>query len=340
MDRYKKACTEFEKKLPKNDNINRTGNAILLNILYMQVVGNELLYRYENRDSNIAKRIEIDRAKDKRLSDSRLTDEPYCQHCSKQGLRIIDKMLLYKDKYDPNMPEEVLFMLRCPHCKKRSAFWEDGNEWKSSPTLCPKCQTEMDYKTSETKKVLIFTYTCPSCSHSYEDKTTKAHNKEKTDPNYNKDRAHFCLLDNEFRNRLVKSRHNIEEMAKVGKEYIEKEAEKPIYDAIQKMKRPKIAELAILLSPELEKAGFIEFRLDKPEVGKDVIIGFSCLDNKSERNDYDSERILKKTIKKVLSDTNWRLMSDGIHYRLGYLSGRIRAYEREEELKDLVRKTK
>ncbi len=33
-------------------------------------------------------------------------------------------------------------------------------------------------------------------------------------------------------------------------------------------------------------------------------------------------------------------MSDGIHYRLGYLSGRLRAYEREEDLKNLVMKSK
>ena len=33
-------------------------------------------------------------------------------------------------------------------------------------------------------------------------------------------------------------------------------------------------------------------------------------------------------------------MSDGISYRLGYLNGRLRAYEREEDLKELVVKTK
>ena len=33
-------------------------------------------------------------------------------------------------------------------------------------------------------------------------------------------------------------------------------------------------------------------------------------------------------------------MSDGIHYRLGYLSGRLRAYEQEEDLKNLVMKDK
>lgn len=31
-------------------------------------------------------------------------------------------------------------------------------------------------------------------------------------------------------------------------------------------------------------------------------------------------------------------MSDGISYRLGYLSGRLRAYEGEEDLKNLVMK--
>lgn len=33
-------------------------------------------------------------------------------------------------------------------------------------------------------------------------------------------------------------------------------------------------------------------------------------------------------------------MSDGISYRLGYLNGRLRAYEREEDIKNLVMKSK
>ena len=105
---------------------------------------------------------------------------------------------------------------------------------------------------------------------------------------------------------------------------------------MKEMKKPKIAELTPLLQPALEKAGYIEFSLDKPEMGKDVFIGFSCLDTKSDRNDYDSKKTLEKLVKKVLADTNWRLMSDGVLYRLGYLNGRVRAYEREDDLKQLV----
>ena len=122
------------------------------------------------------------------------------------------------------------------------------------------------------------------------------------------------------------------------KEIKEKEDNKHIYDAVAELKKSKIAELTELLSPALEKAGYIEFSLDKPEIGKDVFVGFNCLDSKTEREDYDSRKTLKKLIDKTLANTNWRLMTDGISYRLGYLTGRLRAYEQEEDLLKLVKR--
>jgi hypothetical protein len=163
---------------------------------------------------------------------------------------------------------------------------------------------------------------------------------EKPDPDYDKDHAYFCLHDKEFRERLIKIRQDFEAMAQLGKEFKEKEDNKHIYDAMKEVKKPKIAELTPLLAPALEKAGYIEFSLDKPEMGRDVFIGFSCLDSKSGREDYDSRKTLKKLVDKALIDTNWRLMSDGISYRLGYLNGRIRAYEQEEDIKKLVMQTR
>lgn len=342
MVHYEKFHADFEKKLPKDDKIDRPGNALLLNVFYMQTVGNELLHRYEKREEYINDWMEKDGAKDEQVSTARLSEEPYCNHCSKQGLRITDKSLMHRKenaKYDD--PEEVLFMLNCPHCDKISAFWEDGTTWKPKPTLCPKCKSEVTHKTTTTTKSFIFTYTCPSCGHSYKDKMDRVSKKEeKTDPNYDKDRVTYCLLDKEFRDRLFAIKQGFKDMARLGKEMKEKEDNKHIYDAINEMKKPKIAELSTILAPALEKAGYIEFSLDKPEVGRDVFVGFSCLDSKSDRGDYDSEKTLKKAIERALLDTNWRLMSDGIHYRLGYLSGRLRAYEQEEDLKKLVTKSK
>ncbi len=74
-------------------------------------------------------------------------------------------------------------------------------------------------------------------------------------------------------------------------------------------------------------------------MGRDVFVGFSCLESKSDREDYDSRKTLKKLVDSILRDTNWRLASDGISYRLGYLNGRVRAYEGEEALKELVIKS-
>lgn len=329
---------EIKRNLPKGEKLDKPGNAFALNLFYMQVVGNDLLRRYEERENGITEWMARDRAKDEQIATARLTSEPVCRHCGKQGLRLTDKMLIHRgDHYDSNEPEEVLFTLRCPHCEKNTAIWQDGTVWAPKPTHCPKCSAVMTKKTTTTKKATVFTYICSSCGHTYKDKLDfSKKEEEKPDPDFDKDRAHYCLHDTGFRERLFKMRHDFEEMARLGKEFKEKEDNKHIYDAMKEMKKPKIAELNTILAPALEKAGYIEFSLDKPEMGKDVFVGFNCLDGKSDRNDRDSEKTLKKTVEKALQDTNWRLMSDGILYRLGYLNGRLRAYEREEDLKKLV----
>jgi hypothetical protein len=338
---YNNFYTEFESKLPADDKISRPGNAALLNVFYMQTVGNELIRRYQGRDATIEQWMAKDEAKDDQIATARLTEEPYCRHCGKQGLRIIDKSLMHrKKKHDIGDPEEVLFMLKCPHCDKNSAFWEDGTAWKPKPTLCPKCNTEVTHTTTSTKKAITFVYSCPSCKYSYKDKMSLTDKKEVPDPNYEKDRIRYCLLDKEWRDKLFEIQRGLKEMAELSKRFKEKEENKDIYDAVTEMKKPKIAELVPLLSPILEKAGYIEFHLDKPEMGRDVYVGFSCLDNKSGRDDYDSRKTLKKLVDSALSDTNWRLMSDGISYRLGYLNGRVKAFEGEEALKNLVMKAK
>lgn len=340
MGHYDKFYSEFESKLPKGEKIAKHGNAFLLNIFYMETVGNELIRRYEKRESTISDWIARDEAKDEQIAGARLSEEPYCHHCGKQGLRIIDKSLMHRgEKYEIDDPEEVLLMLKCAHCEKNSAFWEDGTAWKVKPTLCPKCNSAVTHRTTKTKKAITITYTCTKCKHIFKDKMDLADKKEKPDPHFDEDRIHFCLVDNEFRDRLFKMKRDFAAMAQLGKEMQEQRDNKHIYDAVKDMKKPKIAELIPLLSEPLEKAGYIEFHLDKPDMGRDVYVGFSCLDSKSDRSDYESRKTLKKLVDNALSDTNWRLMSDGISYRLGYLNGRVKAYEGEEALKELVIKS-
>lgn len=341
MVHYDKFLIDFESKLPKGEKLDKPGNAFVVNVFYMQTVGNELIHRYEKRESTINEWIARDEAKDEQIASARLSEEPYCHYCGKHGLRIIDKSLMHRgNNYEIDDPEEALFMLQCLHCEKNSAFWEDGTAWKVKPTLCPKCNSDVTHKTNKTKKAITITYTCTSCSHTFKDKLDLSTKEEEPDPHFDEDRIHFCLVDKEFRDRLFSMKRDFEGMSQLGKEMQEKRDNKHIYDAVMEMRKPKIAELIPLLSEPLEKEGYIEFHLDKPEMGRDVYVGFSCLDSKSDRKDYDSRKTLKKLVDSALEDTNWRLMSDGISYRLGYLNGRVKAYESEEDLKKLAMKSK
>lgn len=323
-------------KMPENEE-NKYRNSWHLNHLYMITVGSKLVDRYNDRESAIAAMMADDEARDVRMSAARLNAEPYCEHCGKTGLRITDKMFMHRDGKDD---EDVLFMLRCPRCEKNTAVWEDSSLWERRHTKCPNCQSVMEEKSNRRAEVITTTYTCPKCSHMYEDKLDLKREEEPEDPDYDEDRRIYCLQDETIRKEHQDAKYRLDDLIRLGKEMKEKQDNADIYDAVAAIKKPKIAELIPLLQPVLEKAGYIEFSLDRPEMGKDVFVGFNCLDTKSDRNDYDSTKTLEKLVKKTLADTNWRLMSDGIRYRLGYLSGRIRAYEREEDLKQLVTKGK
>lgn len=298
--------------------------------------------RWEKRDAEIQEMMDADEAKDIQLAEAHLTSEPICMHCSKTGLRIMSKDLMHRgENYKYDDPEEVLIMLECPACKKRSAFWEDGELWERLTTRCPKCRAVMKETTRRSGEAIITTYSCPECRHVYKDTldlSSPPKVDKKPDPHYAEDKKRFCLSEEEGK-KYQEARRNWDGLQSVFEDMKERQDNKHIYEAVKEMRKPKIAELAPILTPVLEKGGYIEFHLDKPEMGRDVYVGFSCLDSKSDRGDYDSRKTLKKLVDKALEDTNWRLMSDGIAYRLGYLNGRVRAYEGEEAMKELVKKS-
>jgi hypothetical protein len=99
-----------------------------------------------------------------------------------------------------------------------------------------------------------------------------------------------------------------------------------------------VNELEKLLNKSLSKTNYIKMTFDKPEINQHVIIPFTVQDSDAKRNQRTSEYELKKIVRKTLLNTNWRLMTDGVNYRLGYLSGRLKGYENQEDLMNLVNK--
>ncbi len=336
MDSFFRLRDELKKKLPKKE-FEAQSTLFWLDKLCDMLVMWPCGERWEKRGREIDSMMLADGNKDRQLENARLRQEPVCKHCGKIGLRITSKYLMHRNGYSQDVPEEVLFMLDCPACEKRSSYWESGESFERQSTLCPKCQSEMKERDSRKGKIITTTYTCSKCKHSYKTALDLRSKPEEPDPDFEKHKAIFCF-DNKTGLEYLQRRNNWKAFQEMMDREKEKEQNEALYGLVAKIKRLKIAELIELMEKELKKVEFIEVRFEKPEIGKDVIVSFSCLDGDSKRSAYDSEKILKRTVKKTLHPTNWRLMTEGVSYRLGYLTGRVRAYENEEDLVRLIEK--
>ncbi len=322
-------------EMKDDDKENKT--AKLKNQLKVTIVAPTMLYvikgqRYADKNRTIAEWMNLDRQKDAKLDNAQEPKNIFCSNCS-SIMTVMDKHFLMDwDKKE----DEVVFMFECPMCQKRKGIWEDGREWKLK-VKCEKCKGE-SIKESATKNGTIITtvYLCQSCGHKKEDvwDFDKKLEPEKPDPNFAKDRKEFCL-SNEEGEKYVEGMARIKHFEEMMKEFGKKEEVKK---KIADIKKLNIAELTKILNQAIEKEGYMKLEFSKPEIARDIIINFTAQDSKPDRVEYDSIHNLKKIFKTNLEKTNWRLMSDGVYYKLGILSGRLRGYENDEDLLKLKEK--
>ncbi len=280
-----------------------------------------------------------DEEKDHRLTNAHIAGGMYCRSCGKD-MRVISKDYMHRDGHDE---DDILIMFECDTCNKRQAYWQDGTEWEGVRITCDKCGGDMKSSHKTKGKVITTTMTCSKCGHTKTDvmdfSKDPVKEEEPADPYYELDRKRF-VFDSDMMFKFKQKAQHFERLHKLNATAADRSEHADVYEAVKDIKQPKIAQLSELLSPVLAKQQYTEFKLGEPQLGREVTLDFNCLDAKADREEYQSEKDLKKLIDKTLIDTNWRLMSDGVSYRLGYLTGRLRAYESEEELKKLVEQRK
>lgn len=317
----------YEGKELKGDEKKRLLKAIAEFGLYF-IKGEE----FERKESTIQKWMKRDGTKDDLLESARPPEGIRCLSCNSS----MD--MTYKHLHDwDDKGDRVLFMYDCPqgHLPRR-AFFSDGEEWKHSRPMCPECSAELDESEERSNQVIITTQTCSSCNYKNTFDLDLAPKKEEEDKNFIKDRERFCLTEKEGGN-FVGLKYKLEEFSKFIKEHEEKEKHKEDYEKVDKLKKLTVIELEDLLTPIFEKEGYSKLQFGAPDMGKDLFLPFTVYDTKSDRRDRDSSLALQKLSRQALEKTNWRLMSDGISYRSGILTGRFRAYEREEDLLKLIK---
>ncbi len=298
------------------------------------------IQRYRHKADKIREWMDRDRKIQEKYDKATPPDDIYCTECF-SATKVTSKDLLgsYEEK------DKVMFMFGCVKCNKRQALYEDGTEWIYSPPKCPKCGSSLNHDSKHTKNKLTTIYTCSNCSYKNEDVHDFKKSDEKREKKEARDkkllgeyRKEFCLDDEEGPKAVL----NLDNIVRVVDEMKKNEAKEknPDYQKAKQLKSLKKGQLKELLEQTLGKEGYQDLKFDKPEMGQFVIIDFSVNDMKESRGDYDSKKILKKLIEGILDDTNWRLMSDGVSYRLGILTGRLKAHEREEDLMKLVKPEK
>ena len=320
------------KDLPEDEKIK--GFSIYLNWQLYFTKGE----RFRNKEKNIDEMLKRDRERQEFYDN---TPEPKNISCDVCGINLLPNGKILQE-YD--RPMKLLFYFRCAPCKTTKAIYHTGEEHIFKPKLCSKCGkgVKETHKTQKKGSIIVWKYSCPSCKHTEEhiDNFKKDHlsweNEKKIDKMLlEKNREEYCLSD-------IKGKEYIEydfiEKAKYAHKVAEEEEHKfddSAYEQAMSLDKFGIVELEKKLSEALEKENFSRLSFDKPEIDRFVIVPFTVLNFLHDRSERLSIYDIKRLINETLKNTNWRLMSEGISYRLGYHSGRLKGYERVDDLLEL-----
>lgn len=242
-------------------------------------------------------------------------------------------------------PMKMMFCFECAECKKRKWIMEDGSEWEHDPPKCSKCGKKAKLTVKRKGRVITWTTTCLTCGHKdvdvddFDKSDRERKDKEDKDKKLlEKYRAEMCFDDKKGQE-YIETMEALQVASVVHDEEMRKYDDPAVENAL-KLKKTKIADIEKRLSKAVEKENFAKLTFDKPEINEFVIVPFTVEDTDSSRSSRDSITQLEMVIKNTLDETNWRLPTGSIMYRMGYLQGRLKGYEREEDLIKLFGKKK
>lgn len=254
-----------------------------------------------------------------------------CLHCGK-SMESTFKTLDYN--------ERVLFFYDCPNnCVPRRCFYDNGEEWLRKPDPCTKCGADTKNKTVRKGKTITTTLTCTACKHT-SSSSFEMGKEEKIpiDPLFEEDRARFCLNQTEL-DKYISEKRNLEELSAFVKKYEDSDKMKKIDVFLKDIKTLNLAGLKLLMQQSLKKAGFGELVTSDPSKGyRGISINFTAQDTRTDRDERSAKKAFKESAIVALQVTNWRLLESTIEASLGLITGRIKGYQNQSELREVVEK--
>ena len=291
--------------------------------------------RYRDKDKTIEEWTERDRMLQDKQDNTPEPRDIRCLVCDGET-KLTSRDL--QDTYEKK--PYVLFMYECTKCQKRRVVYEDGREWVHEEPRCPKCKGILKTNIEFGENITTFTETCSKCSyknvdiHDHKKFQTEHEAKEKKDKALlEKFRGEFCLSEEEGKKMV-----DLYYAMAFGNEVYEYEKSKyddPTFEKAAKLSKIGISELEKLLGETLAKENYVKLSTDKPEIDRYVIVPFNLQDGDTNRNKHNNLYDMEKLIKKTVETTNWRLMNGSLTSRLGFISGRLKGYEQEEDFLEI-----
>lgn len=284
--------------------------------------------RYKERASTIAEWMAEDKTKQDKL-DNTLPPKVNCPKCG--TLMVDDDFKTLEDE-----PLRVLFNFSCPKCKKREGVYENGEVWVYKPSYCSECGKELKTDIKIKGDITTFTTKCTGCK--YKNVNVHDHIKDEAERKVQeqrdvellaKYRDEFCLNEEKSKE-YVDLLQAIEVGFAIHNEIIA-EMDNPAQEKLMKVKKLSITDLETLLNKALIDSGFTRLSIGAPDIGRHVSVPFTIQDT-VKRHDLESIAVLHGLLKNSLKETNWRAPKDDLSYRLGFISGRLKGYENEEDL--------
>jgi len=289
--------------------------------------------RYLNKAETIQKWIRRDKQKDKKLKESEPPNNITCDTCG-EAMTNTDKEL------DNTSNPEIMFFFECPNGHVPHKFvYADGTTRTKDSRSCPDCGADLKENSTREDEVITTEYNCSKCDYTDEMTLDLNTSDDDEDPNFEHDRERFCL-DKEVGERYRKSRQNLIDFHELAEEMEDKrkhEEEVKRAEKIERLTVPNIKDrmrnffegrdLQAISFEDLNvnpRATYMPFSVEDPEANQD--------------NNRECRLKLKKEIVAELEDANWRLMSDGISYKLGIMSGCLRVYESDDDIYNLVKR--
>ena len=277
------------------------------------------------REEYVKERIREDEEKDRMVQSYKAPEGLKCDTCN-------TRMALSGHAFNFR-GYKFLFLFDCPRGKHKSRkiIHPDGDELFFQVSRCKLCGGEITSRTEEIGFLTKITDTCKTCKN----ETVLDFDMTPEPPITDEDRQKYCL-QYKGHSTFMEDLEKINNFTKYLDEHEAEKLEKEKYeiDKIEKLIIPKLKERLIKVTQE---AGYIDFEISKPDMGRFVVIEFNVQDPK-DISSKESVKVLCKEINNVLSGTNWQLQNSSVVYRMGYLTGKLKGCEDDEGLIELAKK--